>query len=98
MGERGKQQVEVTFAPGAGEAVGKFLVELLERFATVRHPEPAPEPPAGPAVVPWRFYSPHAKCEVDAYLDDHRQVRHVPLTRTSDVPKHWQRLYVPAEE
>lgn len=47
-----------------------------------------------PNAEPWRFHSPSAGADVAAYLDDHNQVRHVPTTRVTDVPKHWRRIYV----
>lgn len=80
--------VEITFDPAA----------LAELIRAVAREHSAATAAAGPAVEPWKFYSPHAKCEVTAYLDDRQQLRHVPLSRTADVPKHWQRVYVEASE
>lgn len=73
------------------------LVDLLGA-----RPAAATEPaPAGPGtnpydigLVPWAFHSPSHGCEVAAYIDDRNQVRHVPVSRTSDVPHTWQRVWL----
>lgn len=98
MGDKQPQQIEITFAPGAGEAVATFIRELVEQHATARA---LPAEPAKPATNPldlglelWSFHSPSAACDVVAYVDDHNQVRHVPTTRVGDVPRHWRRIWL----
>lgn len=93
MGETPKpQQIEITLAPGAGEALARVIVEVVEQYASARIANVIEH--HGPAVEPWTFCSPHSRCDVTAYLDDHNQVRHVPVTRTTDVPAHWRRLFI----
>jgi hypothetical protein len=43
---------------------------------------------------PWTFHDPSQKVDVMAYIDDRNQVRHVPTTRTSEVPKAWRRVWI----
>lgn len=92
------QQVEITLAPGAGEAVAAFIRDLMERYARVLAvPPAAPEPAQTPydlGLVPWAFHSPSHGGDVVAYVDDRNQVRHVPGTRTSEVPKNWMRVWL----
>lgn len=43
---------------------------------------------------PWSFHDPAQKCDVVAYIDDRNQVRHVPVSRSSEVPKAWRRVWL----
>jgi hypothetical protein len=43
---------------------------------------------------PWAFHDPGQKCDVVAYIDDRNQVRHVPVNRSSEVPKAWRRVWL----
>lgn len=43
---------------------------------------------------PWSFHDPGQKCDVVAYIDDRNQVRHVPVSRSSEVPKAWRRVWL----
>jgi len=43
---------------------------------------------------PWAFHDPKQKCDVVAYIDDRNQVRHVPVSRSSEVPKAWRRVWL----
>lgn len=85
------QRVELSFAPDTGAQIAEAILSIIERNATAA---PEPLPPRGPDVEPWQFYSPHAKCEVSAYLDDRNQMRHVAVHNIPDVPKHWRRVYL----
>lgn len=43
---------------------------------------------------PWSFHDPSQKCDVVAYIDDRNQVRHVPVSRSSEVPRAWRRVWL----
>lgn len=45
-------------------------------------------------LIPWQFHDPRQKVDVVAYVDDRNQVRHVPTTRATEVPKTWQRVWL----
>jgi hypothetical protein len=75
----------------------KAIIEALTPQA------PAPEPPAEAplltlatlleaGVEPWTFHDPHQKCDVTAFLDPQHQIRHVPTSRSSEVPNTWRRV------
>lgn len=92
------QRVQLTFGPGAGAVITKALVEVLEHFTVVT---PAPseggeaEPAAwAPRVEPWAIYGPREKETLVAFLDGDNQVRHVPLSRSTEAPKGWRRIYL----
>jgi hypothetical protein len=65
-------------------------------------PYPAPaesahaRTPYDVGLEPWTFHSPSHGGDVMAYIDDRNQVRHVPTTRTSEVPKAWRRIWIEA--
>lgn len=99
MGERPAQEIVLTVHLADIDPLINLGTLLAERLGHAAPPLPAePEPeavtPEALGLVPWTFYGPAHKAEVTAYLDDHGQVRHVPLTRTSDVPKAWRKLWV----
>lgn len=52
--------------------------------------------PYDAGLEPWAFHSPTHGGDVMAYIDDRNQVRHVPTTRTSEVPKAWRRIWIEA--
>lgn len=91
MGE--KQRIEIIFGEGAAEALAKALRELAT-------PPAAPEAagtsrnPYDIGLEPWSFHDPSQKCDVVAYIDDRNQVRHVPVSRSSEVPKAWRRVWL----
>jgi len=68
---------------------------IAERLGT---PPPADAAPAVTpfdlGLVPWAFHDPQQGCEVVSYLDDREQVRHVPTTRMTEVPKKWRHLWI----
>lgn len=86
-----KQLIELSLAPGAGEALAQAVRAVIEQYGAVA---PAGSNPNRPDVEPWVFHSPSAACDVVAYLDDHNQIRHVPVTRTVDIPGSWRRVFV----
>jgi hypothetical protein len=69
---------------------------IINAFTNTFEPAtPQPEPLPAPNVVPWTFRDPRQQCEVAAYLDPQNQVRHVPVSRATDVPKTWRPLLLP---
>lgn len=89
MGET--QKIEITFDP---EAFGAFMQQVAEAVRGTPHPAPPAQTPADLGLEQWAFRSPSAGCDVVAYVDDHNQVRHVPTTRTSEVPVRWRRVWL----
>ena len=70
---------------------------LVDLLGARSQPASAPAPVRNPldlGLELWSFHSPSAGCAVVAYVDDHNQVRHVPETRTTDVPAHWRRIWL----
>lgn len=91
MGEQPQQSIEITFG-------SETIQALAEAFAAGRRAGEQPTTPAQTpydlGLEPWTFHSPSHKADVMAYVDDRNQVRHVPLTRTSEVPKTWRRVWL----
>lgn len=95
MGE--KQRIEITFGEGADEVLAKALAGLLTTQPTIvvtDAPQPASRNPYDIGLEPWAFHDPAQKCDVVAYIDDRNQVRHVPASRSSEVPKAWRRVWL----
>lgn len=97
----GKQQIEISFAPGSAEAV----IAMMREFIRANAPLPAEPVPADDeeeraitpfdlGLTPWQFHSPAHGGDVVAYIDDRNQVRHVPTTRATEVPKTWLRVWL----
>lgn len=90
MGEAApKQQIEITFAPEALEA----LRALGANRSGPAEPAPA-QTPYDLGLEPWAFHDPRQKCDVVAYLDPQNQLRYVPATRATEVPKTWLRVWL----
>lgn len=75
------------------------VVGLLMRLVTPLPAEPEAEPagtttPYELGMHPWQFHSPAHGGDVIAYIDDRNQVRHVPMTRMTEVPKTWLRVWL----
>lgn len=77
------------------------VVGLLMRIATPLPAEPVPADdeqhattPFDLGMTPWCFHSPVHGADVVAYVDDRNQLRHVPTTRATEVPKTWQRVWL----
>jgi hypothetical protein len=72
------------------------LATLVELFA----PPPEPQAPAAAetpydlGLEPFTLYSATHGCDVVAYIDPQKQMRHVPTSRGTDVPKTWRRVWV----
>lgn len=78
---------------GAVDRFAKALVgALTPAGAQAATPEPAPE------LDRWQFYDPRIGEIVEAYLDPQNQVRHVPMSRTSEIPKTWRRILLGPEQ
>jgi hypothetical protein len=97
MGETPEpQRIEITFSPDVAAAFASAVVDMIDRITAT--PPPADAAPAitpfDLGLVPWAFHDPQQNCEVVSYLDDRNQVRHVPTTRMTEVPKKWRRLWV----
>jgi hypothetical protein len=95
MGEKPPQRVEIHFASETVQALAEAFAagRAVERVAV----PPVETPPAGPHDVGlelWTFHDPQQKIDVMAYVDDRNQVRHVPVTRASDVPKAWRPVWL----
>jgi hypothetical protein len=91
MGEQPqKMHVEITLSPETISA----LQAAAWRETAEQQEQPSPATPTSLGLTSWQFYSSSAGCEVVAYVDDHNQVRHVPVTRVGDVPAHWQRVWL----
>jgi hypothetical protein len=97
MGEKPPQRVEISLASETLQALADALAagRAIERetMPAVETPPPAPQ---DLGLEPWTFYDPQQKAVVMAYVDDRNQVRHVPVTRTSDVPKAWRPVWLGA--
>jgi hypothetical protein len=73
------------------------LVDLLAAKPLPATPEAAAGTSRNPhdiGLEPWSFHDPAQKCDVVAYIDDRNQVRHVPVSRSSEVPKAWRRVWL----
>ena len=92
--------------------MGEILIEHVHRFdpnqfenllALFAPPAPPAEPrpaqtPYDLGLEPWAFTDPRQQCEVVAYVDGQQQIRHVPTTRASEVPKAWRRVWLEPRE
>lgn len=70
-----------------------FLAAISAPLADAGAQTPATTP-YDLGLEPWTFHDPRQACEVVAYLDPQNQVRHVPTTRASEVPKAWRRMWL----
>lgn len=88
------QKIEITFPPEAVENFARMLREIVNppQAGTPVHART----PYDVGLEPWAFHSPSHGCDVMAYIDDRNQVRHVPTSRTSEVPKAWRRVWIEA--
>lgn len=88
-------RVEHALDPEAAE----LLRELVAAFAPPAPAEPRPaQTPYDIGLEPWAFHDPRQKVDVVAYLDPQNQIRHVPITRASEVPKAWRRVWLESRE
>lgn len=95
------QRIEISLSP---EATAEFARTVGALFGARAVPPAEVEPQAPPAtpydlgLEPWAFHSPHDRCDVVSYVDDRNQVRHVPVTRATEVPKAWRRVWLEPRE
>lgn len=92
MGEK-PQQIEIHFSDASVQA----LHAVFDAWFAGRDQSPPSPPPADPfdiGLVPWSFHDPRQGCDVVAYLDPRNLIRHVPITRATDVPKTWRRVWL----
>lgn len=101
MGETQPQRIEIVFAPDAGAILASAVIEVIDRLTENQHRAAEAAPATTPydlGLEPWAFHDPRQACEVVAYLDPQNQVRHVPTTRASEVPKAWRRMWLQPRE
>ena len=75
------------------EQFGALMRAIAAPAADAAAPAPATTP-YDLGLEPWTFHDPRQACEVVAYLDPQNQIRHVPTTRASEVPKAWRRVWL----
>lgn len=94
------QRIEINFGPGVDEQLARALRGLLRLGEPIAPPAPEPAAethaltPYDLGLAPWAFHSPSHGGDVMAYVDDRNQLRHVPSTRTAEVPPTWQRVWL----
>ena len=101
MGETQPQRIEIAFAPDTVAELARAVIDVTARIVDEQRAEQAPKPATTPydlGLEPWAFHDPRQACEVVAYLDPQNQVRHVPTTRASEVPKAWRRMWLQPRE
>jgi len=102
MGEMKPQELVVTVHLADVDPLVNLGALLIKALRLEIEPAPdEPEPAQTPydlGLEPWTFVDPQRRTEVVAYLDDRGQLRHVPTTRASEVPKAWRRVWLEPRE
>ena len=92
MGET--QRLEIHFSDASIQALHDAFAAGRRAEQQAAEPQQRALTPYDLGLEPWAFHDPRQACEVVAYLDPQNQLRHVPTTRASEVPKAWRRVWL----
>lgn len=90
-------RVELALEPEAAELLRELVDAVAKPIVTNLDTLPA-QTPYDLGLEPWTFRDPQQGCDVVAYLDPQNQIRHVPTTRATEVPKTWRRMWLEPRE